>query len=141
MPTSSRTSRRTRKPRRRYIDHVKTLSSIGPVTEAGTATVCGVEYRIVEGGDLMTHNSNEDAIGVRGAVNPYVNTVMLDRVLGKSQKELTLLHELIHAIDDALNLGLTERQTGLLGAGLYGLQYTGPKKNDKTRTMRGVFYD
>lgn len=138
MPTSSRTSKRTRKPRRKYI--APTMSYVGDLDESGTAIVCGVEYRIVEGDDMMTHNSNEGPVPVRGAVNPYHNTLILDRALGKSQKELTLLHELVHAIDDALGLGLTEHQTGLLGAGLYSLQYKGPKKRDKTRTMRGVFY-
>ncbi len=136
MPMSSRISKPT--PKRRQI--ARTLSSIGAVEEAGTAIVCGVEYRILEGVELETHNDAQNPIPVRGAVNAYVNTIILDRTLGQSQKELTLLHELIHAADDALDIGLTEVQTGLLGAGIYGLQYKGPKTRDKTRTMRGVFY-
>ena len=139
MPTSLRTSRRTRKPKRKRI--TSTLSSVGRVDKTGVAVVCGVEYEVLEGEDILTHNVGEDEpMEVRGAVNPYTGTIILDRALGKSQKELTLLHELIHAIDDSLDIGLSEKQTGLLGAGLYGLTFKGPRKRDKTRTVRGLFY-
>ena len=135
MPTSSKISKRT--PRRKFV--APTLSCIGTVDDAGTAIVSGMEYRIIESEDVVIHDGDEMS-DVRGAVNPYTNTIILDRSLGKSQKELTLLHELIHAVDEAVHVGLDEVQTTLLAAGLYGLQYTGPRKRDKTRTMRGVFY-
>lgn len=137
MLMSSKISKPTRKPRRQYL--ALNMSSIGPVKKVGTATVCGVEYRVLEGVGLQTHNS-EDANEVRGAVNAHQSTIILDSLLSRTQKELTLLHELLHAIDDSLNVGLSEAQVGLLGAGLYGLSYKGSRKRDKSMTMKGVFY-
>ena len=117
------------------------MSSLGKATEAGTVHVCGVEYRVMEGTELEVNNPNDEGpVEVRGAVNPYISTVILDYSLSKSQKELTFLHELVHAIDDTLGIDLSEPQTKLLASGLYSLQYKGPKARDKTRTMRGVFY-
>lgn len=116
------------------------MSSLGKVTEAGTVLVSGVEYRVVEGVEMETHNPSEGTVAVRGAVNPYNSTIVLDRTLSTAQKELTLLHELVHAVDDALNVGLIEAQVGLVAAGLYSVEFKGPRKRDKVRAMRGVFY-
>ena len=139
MPMSSKISKPTRKPRRVYLSPV--MSSVGPVVPAGTAIVCGVEYRVLEGEGMQTHNEGKgDSTHVRGAVSAYHSTIVLDSTLSKSQKELTLLHELVHAVDDALDIGLDEGQVRTLAAGIYGLSYTGPKKRDKMMTMRGVFY-
>ena len=138
MPTSSKISRRTR--RRRFI--VPSVSIRGKVANGGTIVVCGVDYKILEGSDPQIHaehNPKKFKL-VRGAVNPFPSIIVLSSDMGKSQKETTLLHEVIHAVDDGQDVGLTEDQVGLLASGLYGVTYTGPRKRDKTRTMRGVFY-
>ena len=39
--------------------------------------------------------------------------------MDEQQQKDTLLHEVVHAIDDTLALGMTEEQVHALGAGLY----------------------
>ena len=104
--------------------------------------MCGIEYDIIEGDDMMTHTGPKDPGDgvVRGAVNPWRALIIIDQSLAKDQKELTFLHELIHAVDDAQRLDLTEEQTGLLATGLYSVRFKGPRKRDKVRTIKGVFY-
>ncbi len=135
MPTSSRTSRRTR---RTSINSV--MSCVGPAKAAGTATVCGIPYNIVVGEDAGLINEEGEFRQVLGVILPATQDILLDSVLGPDQREATLLHEVVHGIDHALGLGMVEEQVHLLAAGLYSVSFKGPRKRDKARTMRGVFY-
>ncbi len=129
MPTSSRTSRPTRS---RILGPI---SCVGKIKDGGTVTVCGVDSPVFEGKDLRLRKHS-----IRGVFNNYTALIGLDIQLSEPQKETTLLHEIIHAVDDQLDIGLTEEQVTLLSAGLYSVQFKGPKKRDKVRTIKGVFY-
>lgn len=137
MPTSLKTSKRIR---RKYI--TQSVSILGDRHDGGTVVACGVEYKIFEGVEPQIHDFDDTKKfkSVRGAINAFSGILVLSSEMFKDQKETTLLHEIIHAVDDGQDIGLTEEQVGLLAAGLYGVTYTGPRKRDKTRTMRGVFY-
>ena len=45
--------------------------------------------------------------------------IRLSTHMDEQQQKDTLLHEVVHAIDDTLALGMTEEQVHALGAGLY----------------------
>lgn len=133
MPTLSKISRRTRKLRRHKVTDV--MSVLGKPRDGGTATILGIEYKIYEGADARLND-----IDIRGAVHTFPAVIVLDDAMGRDQQELTLLHEVVHAVDDALDIDLSEEQVGRLTAGLYSVCYKGPRKRDKTRTIRGLFY-
>jgi len=136
MPTSLKISKRTRR-----VNINPSLSCDAPFKEAGTVTVQGIPYRLVMGAEMEVRNLKTKKIQcVRGAMNPFHQIIGLDTCLNIEQREVTLLHEVVHAVDDALDIGLEEDQVGRLAAGLYSVTYKGPRKRDKTRTIRGVFY-
>lgn len=45
--------------------------------------------------------------------------ILLAEAYSKNQQECTLIHELIHAIDDIFSIGVTEEQVLKLGKGFY----------------------
>ena len=49
--------------------------------------------------------------------------IVINREQGKQQLEETLLHEVLHVIDDELKLGLAEEQITRLAVGIYSAGY------------------
>ena len=131
MLMSSKISKRIRRKKCRRFP---LLSFKGDCKELGVATVCGVDYSVVIGRSLKIEDG-----WARGICHAYTNTVAIDGDLGKAQQEITLLHELIHAVDDVLSIDLSEEQVHALGAGLYSLRYQ-PAGRKPVKTMKGVFY-
>lgn len=141
MLMSSKISKRIRKPKKTRIKGGAFCT--GPASSVGTVSVVGIEYNVVAGEDMYSYFEKDDSdenVRVRGAVNYHRQMIVLESTLADDQREVTLLHEIVHAVDDALNISLTEEQVGLLAAGLYSVSFKGSKVRDKVRTMKGVFY-
>lgn len=72
------------------------------------------KYRI-DGEDWTCHELAND-LPMIGKTNFNQRTIMLD--LSNGRKEVTLLHEVIHIVDDNAKLDLTEQQVVRLSQGL-----------------------
>lgn len=54
-----------------------------------------------------------------GLWDPNSNTIVISDSVAESTKELTFVHELLHAISDIYEIKLTEKQVELLDGPLY----------------------
>lgn len=82
--------------------------------------VMGKTYRVVE---VPDHTLSGDFIGNHNGRALLIS--VLD-TLAEDQKRETTLHEVLHALSLALNLGLDERQVGALSCGVYALAQDDP---------------
>ena len=79
--------------------------------------ILGKDYE-VEYCDLR--KEKESSASSRGYVCTGEQIIRIDNHNSKRQtQEETLLHEIIHALSDALGADLDEKQVNLMGAGLY----------------------
>ncbi len=61
-----------------------------------------------------------DGVGVSMGMSAKIdNTIKITKDMTDSQKESTLLHEIIHALVDNFGVELTEQSVSILGEGLY----------------------
>lgn len=73
--------------------------------------VLGKPYKI-------TWGNLEDCLGETDSTH---QTIKMQTGLPKDNEEETLLHELIHAVDESLGLQMTEAQVHALACGLYAV--------------------
>lgn len=71
-------------------------------------------YRVEE-----EENIHEGEYDLFGKVTYLPPVITLNAKMEKEQKENTFLHEVIHALDDAYVIGLSEKQVERLGSALY----------------------
>lgn len=57
--------------------------------------------------------------GDMGSASQQYQTIMINKSVGKDQQKETLLHEIIHIIDNELKIGLEENDVCRLAVGLY----------------------
>lgn len=69
-------------------------------------------YRIVE---VESVNKFEPR---KGEIDYYQRQIRIDKDMTEQDKKETLLHEIIHGIDDLMGIELDESQTRKLGVGL-----------------------
>lgn len=81
----------------------------------------GRDYKVVAVPGLLR---TAECYGQHDALNL---TVSYDPSQPKPQQQDTLLHEFIHAIDDAMVLGLTEEQTRAAATGLLAVLRDNPE--------------
>lgn len=62
----------------------------------------------------------------RGRCHTRKNVLEIGTDIAVSHREDTLLHEMLHAIDDVLSLGLDEQQVVRLAAGLHAVIIDNP---------------
>lgn len=63
----------------------------------------------------------------QGSINYGKAEIGLDADVSDHEKRETLLHEVLHAIDHALQLGLNEAQVGALSVGLWAFVQANPQ--------------
>lgn len=80
--------------------------------------VLGKEYRTVFGAQLET--------GVLGEHDQMKGEVRVTGGLPHDEERETLLHELIHAIDEQIGIGLTEKRVRQLSVCIYALVRDNP---------------
>lgn len=86
-----------------------------------TVKVLFKEYRVAFEKNL--HDGNAE---LYGEMDSKLEIITLDEDLSEDQKNATLLHEIIHALDDVMAIDLKEEQVIKLANGLYMLA----KQND-----------
>ncbi len=80
----------------------------------------GSTYPVLPFGDDVPSESN-----LLGLFDSERETIHLRDGMPKSQRKRTFLHELIHMVDDHMDIGLNEKQTARLAAGLLGVRIDG----------------
>lgn len=86
----------------------------------GTIVVIDKPYQIIE---VPTINPDDDRWG---EIDSTVNTIKLRTGMHWSRALDTLAHELVHALDHNMKIGLSERQVTALGSGLFSLLTRNP---------------
>lgn len=78
---------------------------------------------------IGTENHMRDDRGnaLYGQIDYMEQTITLDASASLEQKKATLIHELIHGIDEMCSIGLKEKQVRKLGNGLYMLIRDNPE--------------
>lgn len=69
-------------------------------------------FKVVEVECVDKHES------LAGQINYYDSVIKIDSGLDKDHKKETLLHEIIHGVEDFMNLDLEENEVQQLGRGL-----------------------
>lgn len=69
-------------------------------------------YRIIEVGCVSKYEPR------KGEIDLYHREIRIDRGMTKLDKRETLIHEIIHGIDEFMGIKLEESQVRKLGAGL-----------------------
>jgi thymidylate synthase (FAD) len=64
--------------------------------------------------------------GNMGSANRSLQKILIASAIGKDQQQDTLLHEVLHIINDELKVGLTEENVSRLAVGLYSAGYAHP---------------
>ena len=75
-------------------------------------TILGKQYDVIEVSEARSG-------GNLGSASQSYQTIMVNKSIGKDQKKETLLHEVIHIIDQELKIGLSEENVCRLAVGLY----------------------
>lgn len=76
---------------------------------------------------VICRKMDDDALGMHKQKS---QEIFVRDDLGPDLERDTFLHETIHAIDETLNLGLTEAQVNSLGAAVYAVLSDNPKAVD-----------
>lgn len=79
------------------------------------------DYLVTEQKNL--HDESSDLLG---QINYLSQTILLNADAKEEQKKATLMHEIIHALDEMYSIELKEKQVEKLGNALYMLQKDNP---------------
>lgn len=80
------------------------------------------EYTVEE--QINLHDENGE---LYGQIHYFSEKILLNTDASEEQKKSTLMHELIHALDEMYDIGLEERHVEKLGNALYMLQKDNPR--------------
>lgn len=81
--------------------------------------ILGKQYRV----DYVKSN---DISGMFGSAKRSDALIRINSEISQEQQEETLLHEVIHIVDEELKLDMTEDQIHRLAVGLYSAGYKKP---------------
>lgn len=84
------------------------------------------EYTVEE-----TANLHDNGGDLYGQIHYLPEKILLNVDASEEQKKSTLLHELIHALDEMYGIGLKEKQVEKLGNAFYMLQKDNPELFEK----------
>lgn len=76
--------------------------------------VLHLEYEVVE-----DRNIHEGSTELLGQVQYIQQRILLNEEASHPRKRETLIHEVIHTLDDVYNIGLEEKQVEQLGVAFY----------------------
>ena len=76
--------------------------------------IAGIDYTVIE-------KSTEDMNGLVGSADFNHQIISINRDYTGQTQEIALLHEVLHIVDSAFNVGLTEEQVRVLTHGLLAL--------------------
>lgn len=92
----------------------------------GKIKVLYKEYTVEE-----TVNLHDNGGDLYGQIHYLQEKIFLNVDAREEQKKSTLLHELIHAMDEIYSIGLKEKQVKKLGNAFYMLQKDNPELFEK----------
>jgi hypothetical protein len=92
----------------------------------GKIKVLYKEYTVEE-----TVNLHDNGGDLYGQIHYLPEKIFLNVDAREEQKKSTLLHELIHAMDEIYSIGLKEKQVKKLGNAFYMLQKDNPELFEK----------
>lgn len=92
----------------------------------GKIKVLYKEYTVEEAVNL--HDNGGD---LYGQIHYLSEKILLNEAAKEEQKKSTLLHELVHAMDEIYNIELEEKQVDKLGNAFYMLQKDNPELFEK----------
>ena len=92
----------------------------------GKIKVLYKEYTVEE-----TANLHDNGGDLYGQIHYLPEKILLNVDASEEQKKSTLLHELIHALDEMYGIGLKEKQVEKLGNAFYMLQKDNPELFEK----------
>lgn len=78
-----------------------------------------------------TVNLHDNGRDLYGQIHYLPEKILLNADAKEEQKKSTLLHELVHAMDEIYNIELNENQVDKLGNALYMLQKDNPELFEK----------
>ena len=73
------------------------------------------------------HMRNENGDQLYGQIDYMEQTITLNEAAGAEQQEATLVHEIIHGLDEMYDIGLKEKQVEKLGNAFYMLIRDNPE--------------
>lgn len=78
-------------------------------------------YEVAE--EINLHDENGD---LYGQIHYLPERILLNKDASEEQKKATLIHEVIHGLDEMYNIGLKEKQVEKLGNAFYMLIHDNP---------------
>lgn len=76
--------------------------------------IAGIDYAVIE-------KSTDDMNGLVGSADFNHQIISINRDCTEQTQEIALLHEVLHIVDAAFNVGLSEEQVRVLTHGLLAL--------------------
>lgn len=80
------------------------------------------DYTVTQEQNL--HDSEDD---LYGQISYSDQTIRLGKQYSDEQKKVTLIHEIIHGLDDMYQIGLSEKKVSKLGVALYQMIKDNPE--------------
>lgn len=80
------------------------------------------DYTVTQEQNL--HDGNDD---LYGQINYSDQTIRLDEQYSDEQKKATLIHEIVHGLDDMYQIGLSEKKVSKLGVAFYQMVKDNPE--------------
>lgn len=94
------------------------------MTKPKTIRVLGKEYRVEW--DAVIDNPDPEAITTGDNLQPILR-IRIHKGLALDEERETLIHELVHAVENQLDLPMSEKTVRRLSVGLYALLRDNPK--------------
>lgn len=80
----------------------------------------GVTYNIRDFGDKVPAEGN-----LLGLWDSSSEVIYLKEGMPRGQRRCTFLHEILHMVDDRMDVGINEKQTNRMATGLLGVRIDG----------------
>lgn len=80
------------------------------------------DYRVIQ--EQNIHNGSDD---LYGQIDYCSQVIRIDEQYSAEQKKATLIHEIIHGLDDMYQIGLGEKKVSKLGVAFYQLIKDNPE--------------
>ena len=70
---------------------------------------------------------NDEDVKLAGQINYQTSIIKINNTLDEIEQKLTLLHEIVHGIDEKMNIGLEEKQVDNIANGLITVLIDNPE--------------
>lgn len=88
-----------------------------------TVDILYKKYKVCRGSNMRDDKGNL----LYGQIDTIEQLITLNETAGSEQQKATLVHEIVHGLDELYGIGLKEKQVEKLGTALYMLIRDNPK--------------